>query len=150
MSRRIRSLALLALAAPAALAGAHRARAQARPLAAPTSADTSIGVKVDTLAEYVGWYRWGFEHSEFVACGVARGDAPWWVVPTGVAVRQRDSLAATVAPGSTGPVFVRVRGIVGAPVPVGAGHLGGSTRYFRVQEVLSMQKADGASCPVRA
>lgn len=123
----------------------------AAPAPVPAAAqDTSRGVAVDSLAEYVGWYQWGFEHSEFIACGVARGDGPWWVVPTVVALAQRDSLAATVIPGGTGPVFVRVRGIAGTRLPKGVGHLGGSTRYFRVQEVLAMRKAEGASCPVRA
>ena len=118
--------------------------------AALAAQDSARGVKVDSLAEYVGFYRWGFEHSEFVACGVDAGDRPWWVVPTADAMRQRDSLAATMSPDAKGPVFVRVRGIAGSRLPRGVGHLGGSTRYFRVQEVLSMRRADGASCPVGA
>jgi hypothetical protein len=70
-------------------------------------------------------------------------------VPTGDALRQRDSLAAIVSPDAKGPVFVRVRGIAGARVPRGAGHMGGSTRYFRLFEVLDMRKADGATCPMK-
>ena len=114
-------------------------------LAAPT--DTVVA---DSLAEYAGWYRWGFEHSEFVACAAAANDRPWWAVPTNVALAQRDSLAAAVTPGASGPVFVRVRGVAGQRLAMGAGHLGASTRYFRVLEVLEMRKAEGATCPVAA
>jgi hypothetical protein len=105
---------------------------------APT--DTVRGVVADSLAEYVGWYRWGFERSEFVACEVPAGDRPWWVVPTDAAIQQRDSLAAVVTPDAAGPVFVRVRGIAGQRLPNGAGHLGGSARYFRLLEVLDMKR----------
>jgi hypothetical protein len=142
VSRVTRPLAVLALAAAAALAASrpHEAAAQ----------EPAPGVRPDSIAEYFGWYRWRFEGSEFVACGVDAGDRPWWVVPTVVAVAQRDSLAATVTPGGTGPVFVRVRGIAGTRIPKGVGHLGGSARYFRLLEVLDMRAADGATCPVRA
>ena len=121
-------------------------------VAASDTAPASPGVAVDSLAEYVGFYRWGFEHSEFIACGVARDDRPWWVVPTAVALAQRDSLVARLdsTRSTQGPVLARVRGIVGRRVPMGAGHMGASTRYFRVQEVLEITPADGASCPLHA
>ena len=147
MSFRSPLLALVVLAA----ACAHR-RAAPPPVASvatPAAAQPARGVVTDTVAEYVGFYRWPFEHSEFVACGTTPSDRPWWVVPTADAMRQRDSLAAIVTPDAKGPVFVRVRGIAGARIPMGAGHMGGSTRYFRLFEVLDMKKADGATCPVR-
>jgi hypothetical protein len=139
MRRTLVPLALIVLAAFTAQ----------RPAAAAAQ-ERDQGVVVDSLVEYHGWYRWRFEGSEFVACGVASNDRPWWVVPTEVAIRQRDSLVANVMPGGTGPVFVRVRGVAGARIPRGIGHLGGSTRYFRLLEVLDMRKEEGATCPRRA
>jgi hypothetical protein len=145
LSRTARPLALLALAASAtAAAFAHAPEAAAQPPA------SSSGVAVDSVAEYHGWYRWRFEGSEFVPCGVEASDRPWWVVPTVVAMQQRDSLVATVMPGGTGPVFVRVRGIAGARLRKGVGHLGANSRYFRLLEVLDMRPGDGAACPTRA
>ncbi|AHG88348.1 hypothetical protein J421_0811 [Gemmatirosa kalamazoonensis] len=138
----------LVLALVVLVAACSRHRPAVSPLA--PAAQPARGVVVDTVAEYVGFYRWPFEHSEFVACGTTPSDRPWWVVPTADAMRQRDSLAAIVTPDAKGPVFVRVRGIAGARMPAGAGHMGGSTRYFRLFEVLDMRKADGASCPVKA
>jgi hypothetical protein len=141
---------VLAVAILAASFGcAHRARATAASVSGTRTVAFGDTVPDDSIAEYFGWYRWGFEHSEFVACGTGSNDRPWWVIPTVVAMRQRDSLAADVMPGGTGPVFVRVRGIAGKRVPTGAGHLGGSARYFRLLEVLDMRKAEGATCPVR-
>jgi len=141
----LRRPTLLVMAALAAACAHHAA-----PAVAQLAPQPARGVVADSVAEYVGWYRWSFEHSEFVACGVDAGDRPWWVVPTGDAMRQRDSLAAIVAPGGQGPVFVRVRGIAGGRVATGAGHMGGSTRYFRLFAVLDMRKGDGATCPARA
>ena len=142
MSRRVSLAALLVLAGCAH----HRAEPQSLAVAPQPRA----GVVQDSVAEYWGFYRWPFEHSEFVACGTAADDRPWWVVPTGDAMRQRDSLAAIVSPNAKGPVLVRVRGVAGARMTMGAGHMGGSTRYFRLFEVLDMKKADGASCPMRS
>jgi hypothetical protein len=143
---------IVALALGAVAAGcAHRATPSLAPTTSGDAVDTARGVAVNAVGEYVGWYRWAFEHSEFVACGVAANDRPWWVIPTADALRQRDSLAAIVVPDREGgePVFVRVRGIAGGRVATGAGHLGASTRYFRLLEVLEMRKADGATCPAR-
>ena len=130
------------------LAACAHHRAESRSLAS-AAVQPRAGVVQDSVAEYWGFYRWPFEHSEFVACGTASDDRPWWVVPTVDALRQRDSLAAIVSPDAKGPVFVRVRGIAGARLGGGAGHLGGNTRYFRLFEVLDMRKADGATCPAR-
>jgi hypothetical protein len=142
MSRRTPLVVLLALAACVH----HRAEPQSL---ASAAVQPRAGVVQDSVAEYWGYYRWPFEHSEFVACGTAADDRPWWVVPTVDALRQRDSLAATVSPDAKGPVFVRVRGVAGARLNGGAGHMGGSTRYFRLFEVLDMRKADGATCPAK-
>jgi hypothetical protein len=135
-------VALIALAACAH----HRTAPQSL---AATAVQPRAGVVQDSVAEYWGFYRWPFEHSEFVACGTASDDRPWWVVPTVDALRQRDSLAAVVSPDAKGPVFVRVRGVAGARLRGGAGHMGASTRYFRLFEVLDMRKADGAACPMK-
>jgi hypothetical protein len=149
MSRRTPLVVLLVLAAACAH---HRVASQSVDGAAPQPQPgvSARGVVQDSVAEYFGFYRWPFEHSEFVACGTPSDDRPWWVVPTGDALRQRDSLAAIVSPGAKGPVFVRVRGVVGARLTMGAGHMGGSTRYFRLFEVLDMRKADGAMCPMKS
>jgi hypothetical protein len=145
MSRRTPlAVVLIALAAGCAH---RRAEPQSLATAAP---QPRRGAVQDSVAEYWGFYRWPFEHSEFVACGTAADDRPWWVVPTVDALRQRDSLAAIVSPDAKGPVFVRVRGVAGARLGGGAGHLGGSARYFRLFEVLDMKKADGAACPMKS
>jgi len=136
------------LVALAAAACAHR-HSEPQSLAS-AAVQPRAGVVQDSVAEYWGFYRWPFEHSDFVACGTAADDRPWWVVPTADALRQRDSLAAIVSPDAKGPVFVRVRGVAGARLSMGAGHMGGSTRYFRLFEVLDMKKAEGAACPMKS
>ena len=101
----------------------------------------------DSVREYRGWYTWRFEQSEFVACGAAANDSPWWVIPSDDALRERDSLAALVLPPGGQRALVRVRGLAG-PRTI-AGHMGRSTRYFRIFAVKEM-RPDTAACGRKA
>ena len=143
-----RSLVPAVIAAATLVACAHR-RATA-PAALPVAvADTTPAAprlsraEEDSIREYGGWYTWRFEQSEFVACGAAANDSPWWVIPSNDALRQRDSLAAVVLPDGGRRAFVRVRGLAGPRMI--AGHMGRSTRYFRIFAVKEM-RPDTATC----
>jgi hypothetical protein len=147
-----RSLVLTAIAIATLAACAHR-RATT-PAALPVvAADTTPAAprlsqaEEDSVREYSGWYTWRFEQSEFVACGAAADDSPWWVISSNDALRQRDSLAAVVLPEGGRRAFVRVRGLAGPRMI--AGHMGRSTRYFRIFAVKEL-RPDTATCGRRA
>lgn len=110
-----------------------------RPVAPPPRAPA------DTVREYRGMYETGFEVSWFRPCGAPPGDDRWWVTLTDPALRQRDSLARTLA-GAPRAVFVRWRGATSARMPLGAGHMGRGSRYLLVSEILELRAADEASC----
>jgi hypothetical protein len=148
-----RSLVLASIAAATLVACAHRRTTPEGAL--PTAADAPAPAAVprlgqaeeDSVREYSGWYIWRFEQSEFVACGAAANDSPWWVIPSNDALRERDSLAALVLPPGGQRAFVRVRGLAG-PRTI-AGHMGRSTRYFRIFAVKEM-RPDTATCGRKA
>jgi len=98
----------------------------------------------DAVAEYRGRYTSGFEDSRFIACDVPAADRPWWVVLSDDALRQRDSLRALLPQPVRPELFVRWRGIPGRSES--AGHMGRSTRYFRVVEILELRAVHPADC----
>lgn len=95
-------------------------------------------------AEHRGRYTAGFEVSRFVSCDVPASDQPWWVVLSETALRQRDSLAAQLPDDAPAEVFVRWRGTASPPQP--AGHLGRSTRYIHVHEILELRPVEPGDC----
>ena len=96
------------------------------------------------VEEFRGRYSAGFEVSRFVACGAAAADQPWWVILSAAALRQRDSLMSQVVAGPGNEVYVRWRGVAGPLEP--AGHLGQSTRYVHVTEILELRSRHEADC----
>lgn len=97
----------------------------------------------DTVREYRGVYETGFEVSWFHPCDAERGDDTWWVTLTDIALRQRDSLAATLRVRPTA-VFVRWRGTTSMKMQ--AGHMGRGTRYMLVSQVMELRPAEDAGC----
>ncbi|MEO7455010.1 MAG: hypothetical protein ABIY52_02030, partial [Gemmatimonadaceae bacterium] len=98
-------------------------------LGAPARAQSTSAASLDsakTTREYRGAYQRGFEQSWFSACGAQRDDAMWWVTLSDDAMRQRDSLLATVTAPKTTGIAVRWKGTVGAKMP--AGMMGRGTR----------------------
>jgi hypothetical protein len=129
------------LAASADIGSASDAEASGRssrtvPRVAPAALDTVV-------REHRGVYETGFEMSWFHPCDAPPGDDTWWVTLTDAALRQRDSLAATL-PKQSGAVFVRWRGTTSMKMP--AGHMGRGTRYMLVSEVLELRAAGETAC----
>jgi hypothetical protein len=90
--------------------------------------------------ELTGLYTPGFETSRFVPCDARAGDAPWWVILSADALRQRDSLRALLPDDAGGTVFVRWRAVVGPDAPTG--HLGAYARWVHVAEVVALDAPD--------
>ena len=86
-----------------------------------------------TVREYRGTYQRGFEQSWFSPCGAPRDDNMWWVTLSDDAMRQRDSLLATITSPRTNGLAVRWKGTVGAKMP--AGMMGRGTRYIYVTAI---------------
>lgn len=130
----LRSLHLFALALVIACGlGARPVGAQAPQANAPPA-----------VREYSGRYLWGFEQSQFSACGVPSNDRPWWVTLSDRALAQRDSALAALDGKPSFPVFVRWRGVAGDRGRVG--HLGGHTRYFTAYELLELRPSRPDDC----
>ncbi|MEO8334600.1 MAG: hypothetical protein ABI664_06495 [bacterium] len=97
-----------------------------------------------TTTEYYGAYQRGFEQSWFMPCGAATDDTTWWVTLTDDALRQRDSILATIAvPANSKGLSVRWRGTVSERMP--AGHMGHGTRYLLVSKILEIRPLLGIS-----
>jgi len=127
-------------AAVALLVSASTASAQ---LPAPaTPRDT-------TTTEYYGAYQRGFEQSWFFPCPAANDDNTWWVTLTDDALRQRDSILATITAPTTKGLVVRWRGTVSDRMP--AGHMGHGTRYILVSKIIEIRPLLGATaCGVKS
>ena len=146
--------ALVAGAAGADVAGPTRGAAAPLGVAATTAParDTTARSPADSVREHRGLYEFRFEVSWFHPCDAPKGDDVWWVTLTDQALRQRDSLAATLTPQGAaqgvaqGAVFVRWRGTTSAKMPMGAGHMGRGARYMLVHEILDLRAASGAGC----
>ena len=109
------------------------------------SAGCALTPQKADLTEFRGRYTAGFEVSRFVACDVSPSDQPWWVILSDMALRQRDSLAPQLSGGGAGAeVFVRWRGVAGPTES--AGHLGRSTRYLHVAEILELRPVQESDC----
>ena len=129
-----------ALVAATALALAAT-RASAQLPAPPAPRDT-------TTAEYLGAYQRGFEQSWFIPCQSAPNEK-WWVTFTDDALRQRDSILATITAPTANGLVIRLRGTVSPSMP--AGHLGYGTAYLLVTEVLEIRPLVGATaCGVKS
>lgn len=96
------------------------------------------------VIEHRGRYTAGFEVSRFASCDAPASDRPWWVVLSDKALRQRDSLSAQLPDSAPAELFVRWRGIAG-PAQA-AGHLGQSTRYIHVHEILELRLVAPGEC----
>lgn len=96
------------------------------------------------VTEFRGHYTPGFEVSRFIACNALPGDQPWWVILSAHALQQRDSAMRTVLPGPGSRVFVRWRGVAGAPGETG--HLGQSVRHLQVVELLELRTPEEGDC----
>lgn len=102
----------------------------ARAQKAPAPSDT-------TTHEYRGAYQVGFEKSWFSPCATPSDDKLWWVTLTDDALRQRDSLVASLPAQPTGALAVRWLGSVGPRMP--AGQMGRGTRYLLVTRILDVK-----------
>jgi hypothetical protein len=131
----------LALSACVALAAAASpASAQLRAPAPPR--DT-------TTTEYLGAYQRGFEQSWFFPCESAADDKTWWVTLTDDALRQRDSMLATITAPVTNGLAVRWRGTISQRMP--AGHMGHGTRYLLVSKIIDMRPLpDAGACGLKS
>lgn len=101
--------------------------------------------------EYRGTYQRGFEQSWFSPCGAPRGDNMWWVTLSDDAVRQRDSLLATITSPKTNGLAVRWKATVGAKMP--AGMMGRGTRYIYVtaiEEIWPLPSEGACSTSIRS
>jgi hypothetical protein len=87
--------------------------------------------------EYLGAYQRGFEQSWFMPCESAADDKTWWVTLTDDALRQRDSILATITAPVTNGLAVRWRGTISARMP--AGHMGHGTRYLLVSKIVDIR-----------
>ena len=101
---------------PLVLAGGFATIGSAGHGDSPAAASPSFRAKADTVREYLGHYETGFEVSWFHACGAPPGDDSWWVTLSNDALRQRDSLAKSVA-GQPRTLYVRWRGTVSPKMP---------------------------------
>ena len=111
----------------------------------PARAQSSVR---DTVAhEYRGAYQRGFEQSWFAPCDAPADDKLWWVTLTDQALRQRDSLLATIKGPATTGLAVRWRGTISQRMP--SGHMGRGTRYMLVTSVLDVRPLpDAGACAV--
>lgn len=130
---------------PLALAGGFATLGPASHGDSRTEAVREFRTHADTVREYRGHYETGFEVSWFHACGAPPGDDSWWVTLSNDALRQRDSLARSVA-GQPRTLYVRWRGTVSPKMPAGAGHMGRGSRYMLVTEVLALRASDESGC----
>lgn len=89
------------------------------------------------VVELTGVYTPGFETSRFVPCDVRSGPAPWWVILSPDALRQRDSLLAGLPGDAARTVYVRWRAVVGPEAPTG--HLGAYARWVHVAEIVDLR-----------
>ncbi len=112
--------------------------------ASPAPAQSPRAAAPPVVREYSGQYLWGFEQSQFSACGVPSDDRPWWVTLSDRALAQRDSALAALKMKPSFPVFVRWRGVAGDRGRVG--HLGGHTRYFTAYELLELRPSRPDDC----
>ena len=146
MSPTLRPMGPLPFSSTALVLSALLGAAQPAPHpAAPTARRPSLDAPADTVREYRGTYESGFEISWFHPCGAPAGDDLWWVTLSDAALRQRDSLAKSLA-GAPRSVFVRWRGSSSAKIPMGAGHMGRGSRYLLVTEILELRPAEEAGC----
>jgi hypothetical protein len=99
---------------------------------------------VGELSQYQGRYSFAFEKSQFTPCTLLGSDGSWWVIPSGDAQRQRDSLVAALPANRRTELFVRWRGTITTEGP--AGHLGKSSRYIMVAEILELRPASAGDC----
>ena len=90
-----------------------------------------------TTSEYLGAYQRGFEQSWFIPCDAAKDDNTWWVTLTDDALRQRDSILATITAPTTNGLAVRWRGTISPRMP--AGHMGHGTRYLLVTKIIDIR-----------
>lgn len=137
----MRLLLPLVLAGGLAMHAPPRAAGGSGPAPIPPAARAST----DTVGEYRGIYETGFEVSWFHPCGAPAGDDRWWVTLSNDALRQRDSLAKSLA-GRPRALYVRWRATVGPKMPGGAGHMGRGSRYMLVTEILQLRESDDAGC----
>ena len=138
-----RAGARLLLALAAVLWSANPAAAQVSPGAvSPVPRDT-------TTQEYRGAYQRGFEQSWFIPCDSPSDDKMWWVTLTDDALRQRDSLLATITAPATNGLSVRWRATVSARMP--SGHMGRGTRYMLVTKIIDIRPMpDAVGCGSRS
>jgi hypothetical protein len=102
-----------------------------------------------TTHEYLGAYQRGFEQSWFIPCESAADDKRWWVTLTDEALRQRDSLLATITAPVTNGLAVRWRATISPRMQ--AGHMGGGTRYMLVTRIIDIRPLpDAGACGVRS
>lgn len=123
----------------------HRLKSPVAVLAAVSLvAACAVTPRGPQAAEYRGRYTAGFEVSRFVSCDAPISDSPWWVVLSETALRQRDSVAAQLPDDAPAEAFVRWRGTASSSQP--AGHLGRSTRYLHVHEILELRPVEPGDC----
>ena len=118
--------------------------------ASSARAQTAESDSAKTVREYRGTYQRSFEESWFRPCGATRGDDTWWVTLTDDALRQRDSLLATITSPKTGGLAVRWKATVGAKMP--AGMAGRGTRYMLVtsiEEIWPLPSEGACRSPIR-
>jgi hypothetical protein len=102
-----------------------------------------------TTTEFLGAYQRGFEASWFFPCESAADDKTWWVTLTDDALRQRDSILATITAPATKGLAVRWRGTISARMP--AGHMGHGTRYLLVSKIIDIRPLpDAGACGVKS
>ncbi|MFL5618709.1 MAG: hypothetical protein ACJ79A_09990 [Gemmatimonadaceae bacterium] len=130
---------------PLALAAGLAVREPAPLTSSAVIAARTTRALADTVREYRGLYETGFEVSWFHPCGAPPGDDNWWVTLSNDALRQRDSLAKSIA-GQPRALYVRWRGTVSPKMPAGAGHMGRGSRYLLVTEVLQLRASDESGC----
>lgn len=95
-----------------------------------------------TTTEFLGAYQRGFEQSWFFPCESAADDRTWWVTLTDDALRQRDSILATITAPVTNGLAVRWRGTISARMP--AGQMGHGTRYLLVSRIIDIRPLPAA------
>ncbi len=102
-----------------------------------------------TTTEFLGAYQRGFEQSWFFPCESAPDDKSWWVTLTDDALRQRDSILATITAPATNGLAVRWRGTISTRMP--AGHMGHGTRYLLVTRIIDLRPLpDAGACGLKS
>jgi hypothetical protein len=102
-----------------------------------------------TTTEFLGAYQRGFEQSWFFPCESAADDKTWWVTLTDDALRQRDSILATITAPATNGLAVRWRGTISPRMP--AGHMGHGTRYLLVSKIIDIRPLpDAGACGLKS